>query len=377
MQVGGHCPTLVGWIPLYLPRWRLNPMPNSFKKVVVIAVLLAALTASAFSQSPSWKSAIALFDQQHWAEAASAFATIEQQSPGKTDALLYRARSLTELGQVNEAEPAVEAYVTAHPASPEGWRELGYIRFRLHKPTGSLDAYAQAAKLSPQTSTDLVISAQDYLLTMDTLSAAQCLEKALKLQPNDIEAIYQFGRVRYKQGRMDEAIASFEQVLRSDPSRIKAQENLGLCLERYGQLEQALAAYQQAVNLDAVASAHSDRPYLYLGALLVKLGRSQDAVPVLVRGLELNPNSGKLHSVLGRAYFNLKKPVEAQHEMEESVQIDPRDGPSHYALARLYTSVGKPELAEQQFKAAQVQFDAEAAKGNTMGMGREMELTPE
>ena len=320
---------------------------------------------------------MALFDQQHWAESASAFATIEQQAPGKTDALLYRARSLTELGQVNEAEPAIEAYVTAHPASPEGWREMGYIRFRLRKPTGSLDAYAQAAKLSPQTSTDLVISAQDYLLTMDTLSAAQCLEKALKLQPNDIEAVYQFGRVRYKQGRMDEAIASFEQVLRSDPSRIKAQENLGLSLERYGQLEQALAAYQQAVNLDAVASAHSDRPYLYLGALLVKLGRSQDAVPVLARGLELNPNSGKLHSVLGRAYLNLKRPVEAQHEMEESVQLDPKDGPSHYALARLYTSVSKPELAEQQFKAAQVQFDAEAAKGNTMGMGREMELTPE
>ena len=257
--------------------------------------------------------------------------------------MLYRARSLTELGQVNEAEPAIEAYVTAHPASPEGWRELDTSGFRLRKPTGSLDAYAQAAKLSPQTSTDLVISAQDYLLTMDTLSAAQCLEKALKLQPNDIEAVYQFGRVRYKQGRMDEAIASFEHVLRSDPSRIKAQENLGLCLERYGQLEQALAAYQQAVNLDAVASAHSDRPYLYLGALLVKLGRSQDAVPVLVRGLkELNPNSGKLHSVLGRAYLNLNRPAEAQHEMEESVQLDPKDGPSHYALARLYTSVGKP-----------------------------------
>src|SRR5664279_5847462 len=109
-------------------------------------------------------------------------------------------------------------------------------------------------------------------------SLSQAWQTNPKLQPSDIEAVYQFGRVRYKQGRMDEAIASFEQVLRSDPSRIKAQENLGLSLERYGQLEQALAAYQQAVNLDAVASAHSDRPYLYLGALLVKLGRSQDAV---------------------------------------------------------------------------------------------------
>src|SRR5664279_5638207 len=111
-------------------------MPCFFKKVVVFTVLLAALALSAFSQGPSWKSAMALFDQQHWAESASAFATIEQQSPGKTDALLYRARSLTELGQMNEAEPAIEAYVTAHPASPEGWRELGsvsYTHLRAHE----------------------------------------------------------------------------------------------------------------------------------------------------------------------------------------------------------------------------------------------------
>src|SRR5664280_578257 len=138
MQVGGHCPAFVGRLPSYLPWWRLNRMPYFFKKLVVITALLASLTVSAFSQGSSLKSAMALFDQQHWTEAASAFATIEQQSPGKTDALLYRARSLTELGQMNEAEPDIEAYVTAHPASPEGWRELGYIRFRLRKPTGSL-----------------------------------------------------------------------------------------------------------------------------------------------------------------------------------------------------------------------------------------------
>jgi len=93
MQVGGHCLTFVGRLPSYLPWWRPNPMPYFFKKVVVITVLLAALTVSAFSQGPSWKSAMALFDQQHWAESASAFAAIEQQSPGKTDALLYRAHA--------------------------------------------------------------------------------------------------------------------------------------------------------------------------------------------------------------------------------------------------------------------------------------------
>lgn len=347
------------------------------RRAIVIAVALSMFSSAARCQGPAWDAAMAQYNQQHWAEAASAFASIEQQSPKKSDAQLYQARAMGNLGQFSDAEPVIEAYTAAHSASPEGWRELAFIRFKLHKPTASLEAYAQAAKLSQRTAADLVISAQDYLLMMDTLSAAQALEDALKLQPGDLEATYQLARVRYKQGRMPEAIAGFQQVLQRDPSRIKALENLGLSFERSGDLEQALAAYQRAVDLDRTAPSHSDRPYLYLGTLLVKLGRSPEALPVLTRGIELNPKSGPLHAELGKAYVALKDPARAQVELEESVRLDPKDGASHYALARLYGSLGKQELAEQQFQAAKVQFDIEKSHSNTMGMGREIELTPE
>jgi tetratricopeptide (TPR) repeat protein len=344
---------------------------------VLQTLIVLLLPLCALSQSGTWEQAQKLFQQQKWTEAASAFAAIEQASPGKTDAQLYRARALALLDQNKEAEPALESYVAAHPTAAEGWRELGYVRFRLHKPTGSLDAYAQAAKLSLVTATDLTISAQDYLLMMDTVSAAQALEQARKLDPSDLEAVYQLGRVRYKQGRMDEAIACFQQVLRADPSRIKAQENLGLSLEHAGQMDAAIAAYQSAVTLDAASTAHNEHPYLYLGTLLVKVGRAEEAVPVLRRGVALDPQSGKLHAELGRAYFNLKQIPEAQAEMEEAVRLDPKDGASHYALGRLYTSQGNTELASAQFEAAKVQFEIEKSKSNTMGMGRELELTPE
>ncbi len=158
---------------------------------------------------------------------------------------------------------------------------------------------------------------------------------------------------------------------------MKAYENLGLSLERAGQLDDALAAYQQAVKLDQAAAKHDEHPYLYLGTLLIKMGRSQQALPILNEGLKLNAARGKLHAQLGKAYANLKQPADAQREMEEAARLDPEDGANHYALARLYASLGKNELAEQQFQAAKLQFNAEKAKSNTMGMGREIELTPE
>lgn len=352
-------------------------MPRFALKLAALPLFLLVLPVLALAQAITWDQALALSNQQKWEQAASAFAAIEQASPARTDALLFRARALVQLGNFKDAELALESYVAAHSASAQGWRELAYVRFRLRKPTASLDAYAQAAKLGAPTAADLTVSAQDYLLMMDTISAAAALEQARKMDPSYLEAVYQLGRVRYKQGRMDEAIAFFQQVLHADPARIKAQENLGLSLEHAGQMDAAITAYQAAVALDISATTHNEHPYLYLGTLLVKLGRSQEAVPVLKQGIELNPQSGKLHAELGRACFNLKQLPEAQAEMEEAVRLDPNDGASHYALGRLYTSQGKTELASQQFQAAKTRFDAEKAKTNTMGMGREMELTPE
>lgn len=352
-------------------------MPRFSLRTVLLPLTVLALSFTVFAQNAAWKQAQTLFNQQKWIEASAAFAAIEQSSPGKTDALLFRARALVQLEQFKDAETALEPYIATHPASADGWRELGYVRFRLRKPTGSLDAYAQAAKLSPVTAADLTISAQDYLLMMDTLSAAQSLEQARKLEPSYLEAAYQLGRVRYKQGLMEEAIACFQQVLQADPSRLKAQENLGLSLEHTGQMDAAIAAFQAAVVLDSAAAKHDEHSYLYLGSLLIKVGRSQDAVPVLQRGIALNPQSGKLHAALGRGYFNLKQVPEAQTELEEAVRLDPKDAASHYTLGRLYTSQGNRELATAQFEAAKAQFEIEKSKSATVGMGRDMQLTPE
>lgn len=103
MRVAGHCRALVRRPPQYLPQQRLNRMPYSFQKVIVVAVLLATFVSSAFSRGLSWKTAVALFDQQHWAEAACAFATLERQSPGKTDALLFSVFALPQIGRVCSA----------------------------------------------------------------------------------------------------------------------------------------------------------------------------------------------------------------------------------------------------------------------------------
>jgi thioredoxin-like negative regulator of GroEL len=71
-----------------------------------VAVFVLALSA----QSTSFAQAMELFRQHQWASAAASFAECEKASPGKTDALLYRGKSLINLGQFDDAAVALQRY---------------------------------------------------------------------------------------------------------------------------------------------------------------------------------------------------------------------------------------------------------------------------
>ena len=60
---------------------------------------------------------------------------------------------------------------------------------------------------------------------------------------------YNLGNALRKQGKLAEAIASFQQALRLKPDLAEAGNNLGLALQDQGKLGEAITAYQQAVRL--------------------------------------------------------------------------------------------------------------------------------
>jgi tetratricopeptide (TPR) repeat protein len=165
----------------------------------------------------SARQATEFFHQRHWETAADAFQRCEAASPGKTDALLYRDKSLVNLGSFIEASTALESYLSVHPESDDALYLLGYVRFRQDRPKDSLALLSQAAKLKNPTAGDLRIAALDYVLLNDYTSAARYLEQSLQMDPSDLEARYHLGRVRYQQNQFAAAIVAFQEVLRNNP----------------------------------------------------------------------------------------------------------------------------------------------------------------
>jgi tetratricopeptide (TPR) repeat protein len=347
------------------------PQEPRFKRTAISLAIVAIsllFTATCLAQSSDYGDALALFRKRDWANAATMFQEVEKKQPAQTDALLYRGKCLVNLAQFNEAANVLQAYLASHPQSDDAAYLLAYVRFRQEKPSDSLALFTAAAKLKTPTADDLKIVAFDYVLLNDYADAAHYLEEALKMDPENIEARYHLGRVRYQQNQFNQAIAAFEEVLKRDPRNVKAQANLGLCFEGLNQMEPAVAAYRKAIDWDKSSLVHNEQPYLDLGILLGKSNRSEEAIPLLVRASEIDPKSGQIRYELGKAYFDLGRLQDAQAATLEAVRLNPKDATAHYLLGRIYHRIGKTDLSAQEFKLTETLQQTDAG-GNGLSSG--------
>jgi tetratricopeptide (TPR) repeat protein len=344
------------------------------KRIAIVLLLLACVIdrGVSFSQSGSFDQAMILFSQKRWKEADAAFAEVDKLQPGQTAALLFRGKCLFNLKQFEDADTALQAYVSGHPQSEEAAYLLADTYFRENKPKQSLEQFTAAAKIKTPTANDLEIVALDYVLLTDYRDAGNYLEQSLKIDPTNVEVRYHLGRVRYQQNQFDQAIAAFKQVLKSDPGNIKAQDNLGLSLEAENQIDQAIAEYRKAIALEEAATVHSEQPYLNLGTLLNKTNKSDEAAILLGKAKEIDPKSSKIRYELGKAFFDLNRLEDARREVEGAIRLDDKNAPSHYLLGRVYQRAGKSDLAAQQFKLTDALMSAQGESPNNRGMNSQL-----
>jgi predicted O-linked N-acetylglucosamine transferase (SPINDLY family) len=113
------------------------------------------------------------------------------------------------------------------------------------------------------------------------------MARALKVAPNDPNALFNFGRALQDAGRMADALAAYDRALAVRRDWPEAQNNRGNVLQRLHRQEEALASYDRAVGSrpDYVA-ALSNR-----AAVLRKMGRMEEAAAAYERVVARAPDS--------------------------------------------------------------------------------------
>lgn len=190
-----------------------------------------------------------------------------------------------------------------------------------------------------------------------------------------------------RSGNVEQAIASLQALAQEKPDSVLVFSALGDLLRREEQFVEAEAAYASALNLlDTVEDRHwvliytraialermgewdraepefrralefvPDEPQVlnYLGYSLIDKGlKLEEALDMIERAVEGEPDSGYITDSLGWAFYRLGRYEDAVPVMERAVELMPRDPILNDHLGDVYWAVGRDREARFQWRRA-------------------------
>jgi Tfp pilus assembly protein PilF len=168
-------------------------------------------------------------------------------------------------------------------------------------------------------------------------AAAEQYQRALKTDPNHLEALLGHARMNDRLGRFQQALPLYEEAVRKHPSSATAHNDLALCQTRQGNSAAAVATLTKAVNLQPKHPLYRNN----LATVLVKLGRDQEAFGHLAA---VHPPA-VAHYNMGFLSRQAGKVDVARQHFAQAVQIDPSLAQAKLHLAQL-DGAARPVLAQ-------------------------------
>jgi tetratricopeptide (TPR) repeat protein len=334
---------------------------------------LAASRHSAAPPSPTNASPVSL---EQAAETAS-------RSPNDPAALLALADALDSHGRPLDAAAEVRQAIKLAPRNGSAHRRLGEIYLGLGYSDLALDELAESSKLSPTDPQAAILSAYSLgrlgrfrqalaaleaaesanpgsaalkvvrsatLAAMaDQARARQAAEEAVRLAPEDPQALSNLATIYLSLGRSRDASGLLAKASAKEPSNASYRILLGRALCAVSDRKEE----GMKILRDLVAAAPESNGASYaLAEVLVADRRGADAIPYLEATVRRDPGYKNALLLLGQAYARAGRPEESRRTLEEAKRVDsassqltdrrvraaihPEDNANRLALARIY-----------------------------------------
>ena len=197
----------------------------------------------------------------------------------------------------DEAVDLFAAYTRSSPDNPWGHYMYGLSAWKAGDREQAIVAFDEALRLDPQHRKSLLNSARVLLETSRPREALERIEHALSLEPLSGEGLRLLGRARYELKEIPEAIDAYQQAIALDERDVWAMNNLGL--------------------------------------IYIQQDRSDIALPILARAVELRSNSPVFQNNLGTALERTAHFAAAGKAYEAVLAADSTYGKAAASLERV------------------------------------------
>ncbi len=306
--------------------------------------------------------------------------TTDLQQPSTSEQHLLRGQWLHEQGRIDDAQQYYIQILQQHPHHRIALHLFGISLYQQTSYAESEYVLQQAQELAPDdcdllSDRGLVLLAkEDYLTALDcferaiaiepAMSAAwnnlgvafqhlqrleqaeQCWRQVLVLKPEHRDALINLGNLFCGQGKNAEALDLFGQLLQSYPQEAMSWRVTAKALSQAGLHEQALHYIQQARQL----SPNCTDTLTEQGLILRHLHRHEDALLCYQQVAAAEPNSADADNNCGVILDDLKRHEEAQHYYQQALKKQPQHIDALFNFAVSLEKCGLWEQAQQRYQ---------------------------
>ncbi len=170
--------------------------------------------------------------------------------------------------------------------------------------------------------------------------AESAFKRAIELNPNYPSAHQWYSGHLRDTGRLDEFLAEIKRAHELDPLSGIAGVNVGIAYVLKGDVNAAVSQLNRIIELDRNWWAG----HTWLGLIYLKVGRNEEAVPLLKKSLELNRTNRTL-GFLSFALASTGKRTEAMAILKESEELYAKGESNAFHIAGMYAGLGDKEQA--------------------------------
>jgi tetratricopeptide (TPR) repeat protein len=173
-------------------------------------------------------------------------------------------------------------------------------------------------------------------------------QRAVELRPDAGGAFLNLADALQRKNQHEQAAACLQECLRRIPAFPDAHYNLGNVLQSLGRLEEAADHYRQAAKLRPdFAEAHNN-----LGGTYLLLEKTDEAVASFQNALRLRSNYPEVLHGLGGALRDRNQVAEGARCYQRALQLRPDYAAAHNGLGEAFIELGEPQKAQFHFRRA-------------------------
>jgi len=312
-------------------------------------------------------------------DAARDFQEFLRLQPDSAEGYFNLGLALQSAGQLNDSLAALRKAASLEPGLHGVRLFTGIVNYKLNHLSAAHEELVSETRLEPKNAAGWMWLGVVELAQEHAEAAAAALDKAVALDPTNLDILYHRGRAHLliskesysamfklspdssrvyevlgqsdaEAYRPDDAIADFQLAIRAAPHQPGLNEELGDACWTAGKFQQADDAYAQEIKNDATNAVA-----LYkLGSLRVTRSDAAAGVPLLERALALDPTISDANYYLGKGEAALgKNEVAIEHfrlatnpQGTEQLRIM-----SWYQLATLYRNLHRTQEAGEALAA--------------------------